>query len=211
MYICYCSWKGLYCYSWKGITCHSLTSHEVRVDLRKFGYQELSAVVRNSRSQIFPTLFQLQPPLSIHSHLFPSIHTLTHLSFIGCGLTGRISRLEHLGLAYVNLTRDVVESVASLPNLTSLAMSEKSGTPLSPLGNLTLLSHLELVGSDFTLQPFPIWISNLTSLVSLYLFDYNLSSSIPSSVLSLPHLSNLVLYGNPSLKVNLSSIVQHAS
>ncbi|GLJ13534.1 hypothetical protein SUGI_0214680 [Cryptomeria japonica] len=58
--------------------------------------------------------------------------------------------LEHLGLEYVNLTRDVVESVASLPNLTSLVMSDMPGTPLSPLGNLTSLSHLELVGTYFT-------------------------------------------------------------
>ncbi|GLJ13537.1 hypothetical protein SUGI_0214810 [Cryptomeria japonica] len=119
--------------------------------------------------------------------------------------------LEHLRLAEVNLTRDVVESVVSLPNLTSLVMSDMPGTPLSPLGNLTSLSHLELFGTYFTQQSFPIWISNLTSLVSLYLTKYNISSSMPSAVLSLPHLRNLELFGNPSLKVNLSSIVQHAS
>ncbi|GLJ13529.1 hypothetical protein SUGI_0214420 [Cryptomeria japonica] len=248
------SWKGLYCCSWKGITCHRLTGHVVRVDLRNFLFS-LSALVRNSSSQIFPALFQLQhleyldlsyvdlSPLSIPSHL-PSLSTLTHLSLLECGLTGRIpseignmSRLtfldisynseletrqssswirnlrglEHLGLADVNLTRDVVESVASLPNLTSLVMSDMPGTPLSPLGNLTSLSHLQLVGTYFTLLPFPIWISNLTSLVYLYLSEYNISSSMPSAVLSLPHLSNLILYGNPGLKVNLSSIVQHAS
>ncbi|GLJ13528.1 hypothetical protein SUGI_0214410 [Cryptomeria japonica] len=198
--------------------------------------------------------------LKIKYHI-PSLNTLTHLSLIRCGLTGRIPSeignrsenyalsgpipseignmssltfldisgnyaletrqssswirnlrgLEHLGLAYVNLTRDVVESVASLPNLTSLVMSDMPGIPLSPLGNLTSLSHLELVGTYFTQQPFPIWISNLTSLVSLYLSEYNISSSMPSAVLSLPHLRNLELNGNPSLKVNLSSIVQHAS
>ncbi|GLJ13544.1 hypothetical protein SUGI_0214880 [Cryptomeria japonica] len=248
------SWKGLYCCSWKGITCHSLTGHVVRVDLGNLLYS-LSAVVRNSSSQIFPALFQLQhleyldlswidlSPLSIPSHL-PSLSTLTHLNLEWCRLTGRIPSeignmshltfldisfnydletrqssswirnlrgLEHLGLPDVNLTRDVVESVASLPNLTSLVMSETSGTPLSPLGNLTSLSHLELVGTYFTQQPFPIWISNLTSLVSLCLGEYNISSSMPSAVLSLPHLGNLELYGNPGLKVNLSSIVQHAS
>ncbi|GLJ13704.1 hypothetical protein SUGI_0218610 [Cryptomeria japonica] len=248
------SWKGLYCCSWKGITCHSLTGHVTRVHLSPFPYP-LSVLVRNSSSQIFPALFQLQhleyldlswidlSPLSIPSHL-PSLSTLTHLSLRGCGLTGRIpseignmSRLtfldisynsdqetrqssswirnlrglEHLGLAYVNLTRDVVESVASLPNLTSLVTSDMPGTPLSPLGNLTSLSHLQLVGTYFTQQPFPIWISNLTSLVSLYLSEYNISSSMPSAVLSLPHLRNLELIGNPGLKVNLSSIVQHAS
>ncbi|GLJ13538.1 hypothetical protein SUGI_0214820 [Cryptomeria japonica] len=274
------SWKGLYCCSWKGITCHSLTGHVTCVDFSPFGYFSFSAVVRNSSSQIFPALFQLQhleyldltgtdlSPLSIPSHL-PSLSTLTHLSLHHCGLTGRIpseignmSRLtfldisdnyalsgpipgeignmscltfldisynseletrqssswirnlrglEHLGLPDVNLTRDVVESVASLPNLTSLVMSETSGTPLSPLGNLTSLSHLELVGTYFTQQPFPIWISNLTSLVSLCLGEYSISSSMPSAVLSLPHLGNLELYWNPGLKVNLSSIVQHAS
>ncbi|XP_057826093.2 receptor-like protein 33 [Cryptomeria japonica] len=117
--------------------------------------------------------------------------------------------LEHLGLEDVNLTFGVIECVASLPNLTSLAMYNMPGTLLSPLVNLTLLSHLELDGSYFTQQPFPIWISNLTSLVSLHLLDCNLNGSMPAAVLRLPHLRDLDLSYNPGLKVNLSFIVQH--
>ncbi|GLJ13560.1 hypothetical protein SUGI_0215360 [Cryptomeria japonica] len=118
--------------------------------------------------------------------------------------------LEHLELEDVNLTFGVIESVASLPNLTSLVvMSDMPGTLLSPLVNLTSLSHLDLVGSYFTQQPFPIWISNLTSLVSLHLFDCNLNSSMPTAVLRLPHLRDLDLSYNLGLKVNLSFIVQH--
>ncbi|GLJ13488.1 hypothetical protein SUGI_0213620, partial [Cryptomeria japonica] len=121
--------------------------------------------------------------------------------------------LEKLSMYYVKLASggdSVVENVASLTNLTTLGMSGQSGAILSSLVNLTFLSHLYLFDSDVTNQPSPIWISKLTSLVSLNLYNYSLHGSIPSTVLSLSHLRNLDLSNNPNLKVNLSCIVQHA-
>ncbi|GLJ13694.1 hypothetical protein SUGI_0218360 [Cryptomeria japonica] len=114
----------------------------------------------------------------------------------------------------VNLTvgdDGMVENVASLTNLTTLSMSGVLGTILSSLVNFTSLSHLYLYNSDMTHQPLPIWISNLTYLVSLSLYNYSLHGSIPSVVLSLPHLRNIYLSYNPDLKVDLSFILQHAS
>ncbi|GLJ13479.1 hypothetical protein SUGI_0213220 [Cryptomeria japonica] len=125
-----------------------------------------------------------------------------------------LRRLEELYMYHVNLATGgdgVVENVASLTNLTTLAMSGVSGTILSSLVNLTSISHLYLEDSDVAHQPFPIWISNLTSLVSLELNNYSLHDSIPSAVLSLPHLRTLELSYNPDLNVDLSFIVQHAS
>ncbi|GLJ13695.1 hypothetical protein SUGI_0218380 [Cryptomeria japonica] len=92
------SWKGLYCCFWKGITCHRNTGHVVRMDLSTFRYY-LSALVRNSSSQIFSALFQLQhleyldlrgidlSPLPIPSQ-FQSLGKLMHLNLGECGLTG---------------------------------------------------------------------------------------------------------------------------
>ena len=101
--------------------------------------------------------------------------------------------LEELYMCDVNVTSSggdgaLVENFASLTNLTTLGLSGVSGITLSSLVNLTSLSHLYLYDSDTTHQPFPIWISNLTSLVTLELYNYSLHGSIPPTVLGLPQL-----------------------
>lgn len=69
-----------------------------------------------------------------------------------------------------NLTmgnNDGVKNVVSLTNLTTLSMSRVLAIVLFSFVNLTSLSHLYLYDSDITSQPFCIWISNPTSLVTL--------------------------------------------
>ncbi|GLJ41859.1 hypothetical protein SUGI_0866650 [Cryptomeria japonica] len=123
--------------------------------------------------------------------------------------------LEFLGMDKVNLTmasKKWGEALSGHANLTQIHLSRcgLSGN-IPDLSNLTSLSHLHIGSNSFPFQ-LPYWFENMSSLVSLDLYDCGLNSTIPSNFLPRSKLRNLVLDFNIDMQgSNLSFILDHSS
>ncbi|GMH28677.1 hypothetical protein Nepgr_030520 [Nepenthes gracilis] len=154
------SWKaaGSDCCQWDGVTCNPLTGHVVGLDL---------------------SCGKLQGTIPMNSTLF----TLRHLRSLNLAFNdfspsrispefGRFQRLKRLNLSNCFFTGKVPLTIAQLPQLASLDLSQH------------LFSALEM-------PDFNVIVRNLTGLRELYLDSVNVTSEA-TTLLSLTNLSSLM-------------------
>ncbi|CAJ2633788.1 unnamed protein product [Trifolium pratense] len=125
----------------------------------------------------------------------------TNMSSINPNLLNLIfnqsSSLISLSLKRTGLSGNWKNNILYLPSIQQLYMSENKYLE----GQLPDLSHstsLRILHLSYCLfkGPIPLYFSNLTYLTSLSLIGNNLNGSIPSSLLTLPHLTFLSLKDN---------------
>jgi internalin A len=103
----------------------------------------------------------------------------------------RLTNLTSLDLSSTQVSD--TEPFSRLTNLTSLDLSSTKVSDTEPLSRLTNLTSLDLDGTPVSnIEP----LSRLMNLASLYLSNCQLSQ-LPVSLLALPNLRTLWLYGNP--------------
>ncbi|GMH14534.1 hypothetical protein Nepgr_016375 [Nepenthes gracilis] len=171
------SWKaaGSDCCQWDGVTCNPLTGHIVGLDL---------------------SCGKLQGTIPTNSTLF----TLRHLQSLNLAFNGfftsrispefgRFPRLKLLNLSTTFFTGEVPLTIAQLPQLASLDLSQFDNLGLElpnfdvVIGNLTRLRELHLdsvqVNSNATTL---LSLTNLSTLMALSLSGCNFFGPLPSMV-----------------------------
>ncbi|KAL6320656.1 hypothetical protein AAG906_008656 [Vitis piasezkii] len=117
------------------------------------------------------------------------------------GWISHLAFLKYLGMNWVDLHREVhwLESVSMFPSLSELHLSEceLDSNMTSSLGyaNFTSLTFLDLSWNNFN-QEIPNWLFNLSSLVSLSLYDNQFKGQISESLGQLKYLEYLDLSRN---------------
>ncbi|XP_026378529.1 receptor-like protein EIX1 [Papaver somniferum] len=130
-------------------------------------------------------------------------------------LSGLVN-LQVLRLSRINLSNATVlsennfaEHISFLSNLKDLDLSycNISG-PVFPIQELNNLSSLSSLNMSYNLElnsSFPVHLAKLTSLSSLYLLSCSLHGSVPY----MPQLTELNVYSNPNLHVDLAQMFEH--
>ncbi|KAM3685817.1 hypothetical protein ACJW31_11G147800 [Castanea mollissima] len=172
-------WVGQDCCNWEGIGCSNQTSNVVKLDL---GSSNLCG--SEGGSQYTP-----DQPICLSGKLDPSLHNLKYLSYLN------LSNINFQGVSFPYF-------LGSLKKLTYLDLSFTmfSGVVSSSLGNLTNLSYLNLIPSQFSDKTLSVsnlyWLTNLSSLQYLNLQNIDLSKAEThwlQVVNMLPSLSELYL------------------
>ena len=107
------------------------------------------------------------------------------------------TQLNYLDLEFNALNTSIPTTLASLPNLEFLYLSDTliTGT-LSPLEGMPAIRELWMDANPNLTGPIYSWIGNLTTLESLSLAYNDLNGPIPSEMGLLTGLKQLWLYGN---------------
>ncbi|GMH28640.1 hypothetical protein Nepgr_030483 [Nepenthes gracilis] len=172
-YVKTASWKatGSDCCQWDGVTCNPLTGHVVGLDL---------------------SCGKLQGTIPMNSTLF----TLHHLRSLNLAFNdfypsrispefGRFLRLKRLNLSHCFFTGKVPLTIAQLPQLASLDLSQFAEVEFDFV-ELEIPDFMELEMPDFN-----VIVRNLTGLRELYV-NYVFLNSTASTFSSLTHLSSLM-------------------
>ncbi|KAH7575487.1 hypothetical protein JRO89_XS02G0122500 [Xanthoceras sorbifolium] len=119
------------------------------------------------------------------------------LELRGAGLRSlfeKLSNLEVLKLAYVNISSSIPHNLENLSSLTDFSLENcgMQGTIPSSICNLTKLAYLDLAYNNFSGE-LPTFIGCLGSLKELYIPNSNFSSRLPSSLSNLTQLNYLSL------------------
>ncbi|KAL5857564.1 hypothetical protein ACOSQ3_005022 [Xanthoceras sorbifolium] len=122
-------------------------------------------------------------------------------------LFDKLSNLEVLKLAYVNISSLIPHNLGNLSSLTylSLAFCQMQG-PITPsICKLSKLVNLDIRNNDFS-EELPAFIGCLGSLEMLAVSDCNFSGRVPSSFSNLTQLSYLDFSNNSFLGQDSSSL-----
>ncbi|XP_059064880.1 receptor-like protein 18 [Cryptomeria japonica] len=124
----------------------------------------------------------------------------------------KLQKLKYLSLSGVVLNMTGNQLEASLSHLYNLQQLHLLGCMLSghipnAIQNLSFLTHLHL-GYNYFEGPVPLWLGNLTTLVSLWFNECPLLSGLfPLSLSRLPTLKEFTLGGENLISGNLSQIL----
>ncbi|KAF3457402.1 hypothetical protein FNV43_RR02059 [Rhamnella rubrinervis] len=170
-----CQWVGLSCNELGRITEIYVNGTNLRGTLYNFNFSS------------FPNLLTLVLyNVSLHGSIPQQISNL--------------SRLTHLDLRRNHLSGNIPSEIGILSSLRGIFLSWNDLTDSLPkviasVANLSYLSNLT-IGANQIYGFIPHEIGQLKSLVGLYLFEANLTGSIPASVGNLTNLSTLSLFSN---------------
>ena len=120
--------------------------------------------------------------------------------------------LKKLKMKHVNFSRvrsQWMEALNKLPFLTELHLQDcglSSPIPSLPSINFTSLSVLN-IGSNSLQSKFPIWLLNISTIVSIDLSNNYLHGQISHGLEELPNLQYLDLFGNTNLTGNCSQLL----
>ncbi|XVF61435.1 hypothetical protein PTKIN_Ptkin08bG0129200 [Pterospermum kingtungense] len=191
--------------NWTGITCETRNHAVISIDLSEFdisgGFPFGFCRIRTLRALYLAGNY-LNGSLTSQA-LSPCSH-LQELNLYGNLFTGELpdfpseNNLEVLQLSNNNFTGDIPLSFGWLQSLKVLSLGGNllNGKIPSFLGNLTELTHLELLLNPFKPSPLPYEIGNLSKLEVLWMTKSNLVGEIPVSIGNLVSLKNLDLSNN---------------
>ncbi|XP_073006725.1 receptor-like protein EIX1 [Typha latifolia] len=215
------SWEGQDCCRWRGVLCSNKTGHVVKLDLRvdpdEFSWASMSSDISpsilalehlNYLNLSFNNFRGRQIPKFMGSFKNLKYLNLSHAGFRGSvpPQLGNLTKLLHLDLGR-NYYLQSVDLVAWLPRLSSLKHLDMREVNLSAAVDwvqaLSMLPaslrvlHLSDCNLNATLSALPLYSSNLTSLVTLYLYDNYFHGPIPNWLLgNMTSLEELWLGGN---------------
>ncbi|MED6199662.1 hypothetical protein PIB30_078031 [Stylosanthes scabra] len=193
------SWKnGTDCCDWDGVTCDTTSGHVIGLDL--------SCAMLEGEFDPNSTLFHLthlqQLNLAFNnfsnSPIYPEI--------------GDLESLTHLNLSFSSFGTHIPSTISHLSQLLSLDLSGNYELTLDELtwskliGNTTNLKVLVLDPIDMSSireTSLSMLVNFSSSLISLSLSYTGLHGKFPSSILGLPNLEELSLFGNRELKGEL--------
>nr|GMD78921.1 receptor-like protein 12 [Ipomoea batatas] len=198
--------EGGDCCRWPGLSCNAATGFITSLDLSDD--YSITGGFNVSLLYKLPSLSVIRLDWIMFSASFPDFFTdftnLTVLSLIGCNFSGtvphkvfQVPTLQTIDLSYNLMLGGSLPDFPENGSLKSLILGWTmfSGNLPESIGNLTLLSHIDLTSSHFS-GPIPASIMKLSKLVELSLSQNSFSGPIPASLFFLPSLQTLSLHGN---------------
>ncbi|XP_019182483.1 PREDICTED: receptor-like protein 12 [Ipomoea nil] len=192
-----CHWPGLSCNDVGYVTTFNL-SHD---DSITAGFNVSLLLKLPSLSVIMLDGIYFSAPFP---DFFQDFKNLTVLSLAGCSFSGtvppklfQVPTLQTIDLSYNEILEGSLPDFPENGSLKSLTLEGTlfSGNLPESIGNLRVLSHIDVTGCNFR-GVIPASITKLTKLVELRLSGNSFSGPIPASLFFLPSLRSLDLDGN---------------